>query len=105
MSFPFQAPVNMSMMPQQPFNVVFNKLPMAPPLYIGDLDENIHDETLHDFFSRFGPIHFVRIMRDPATGKSRGFGFVNFIYPRDAESARQYAQYEKLGRKKYQNHV
>lgn len=99
MSFPFQAPVNMSMMPQQPFNVVFNKLPMAPPLYIGDLDENIHDETLHDFFSRFGPIHFVRIMRDPATGKSRGFGFVNFIYPRDAESARQYAQYEKLGRK------
>lgn len=99
MSFPFQPPVNMSMMPQQPFNVVFNKLPMAPPLYIGDLDENIHDETLHDFFSRFGPIHFVRIMRDPATGKSRGFGFVNFIYPRDAESARQYAQYEKLGRK------
>jgi RNA recognition motif-containing protein len=99
MSFPFPTQGNMPMMPQQPFNVVFNKLPMAPPLYIGDLDENIHDETLHDFFSRFGPIHFVRIMRDPATGKSRGFGFVNFIYPRDAESARQYAQYEKLGRK------
>jgi len=77
----------------------FNKLPMAPPLYVGDLDENIHEETLHDFFSRFGPLHFVRIMRDQTSGKSRGFGFVNFLYPRDAETARQYAQYEKLGRK------
>jgi len=72
---------------------------MAPPLYIGELDESIYDEVLYDFFSKFGPIHFVRIMRDPSTGKSRGFGFVNFIYPRDAESARQFAQYEKIGRK------
>jgi len=94
MPYPFP---NMPMA-QPPFSV-FNKLPMAPPLYIGDLDENIHDENLHDFFSKFGPLHFVRIMRDPATSKSRGFGYVNFIYPRDAESARQYAQYEKLGRK------
>ena len=94
MAYPFP---NMPMA-QPPFSV-FNKLPMAPPLYIGDLDENIHDENLHDFFSKFGPLHFVRIMRDPASGKSRGFAYVNFIYPRDAESARQYAQYEKLGRK------
>jgi len=72
---------------------------LAPALYIGDLDENIQEEFLYDFFSRFGPIHFVRIMRDSATGKSRGYGFVNFIHPRDAESAKQYAQYEKLGRK------
>jgi len=96
MNMPYPFP-NMPMA-QPPFSV-FNKLPMAPPLYIGDLDENIHDENLHDFFSKFGPLHFVRIMRDPASGKSRGFAYVNFIYPRDAESARQYAQYEKLGRK------
>jgi polyadenylate-binding protein len=92
--YPFQA---MSII-QPPFGV-FNKLSMAPPLYVGDLDENIHDETLHDFFSKFGPLHFVRIMRDPTTGKSRGFGYVNFLIPRDAESAKNYAQYEKLGRK------
>lgn len=85
-------------MVQPPFGA-FNKLAMAPPLYIGDLDENIHEETLHDFFSKYGPLHFVRIMRDPANGKSRGFAFVNFLYPRDAESARQFAQYEKIGRK------
>jgi len=94
MPYPFQA----MPMVQNPFGV-FNKLSMAPPLYVGDLDENIHDETLHDFFSKFGPLHFVRIMRDPTTGKSRGFGYVNFLIPRDAESAKNYAQYEKLGRK------
>lgn len=97
MAMPFPFP-NMPMVQPGGFNV-FNKLSMAPPLYVGDLDENIHDETLHDFFSKFGPLHFVRIMRDPTTGKSRGFGYVNFLYPRDAESARQYAQYEKIGRK------
>jgi len=76
-----------------------NKLALAPALYVGDLDENVQEETLHDFFSRFGPIHFVRIMRDSTTGKSRGYAFINFIHPRDAESAKQYAQYEKIGRK------
>ena len=82
MTFPFSSNQNMPMMGQPGFNF-FNKVPMAPPLYIGELDESIYDEVLYDFFSKFGPIHFVRIMRDPSTGKSRGFGFVNFIYPRD----------------------
>jgi len=72
---------------------------MAPPLYVGDIDENIHDETLHDFFSNFGALQFVRIMRDQVTGKSRGFAYVNFLNPRDAENARNSAQYEKIGRK------
>jgi len=38
-------------------------------------------------------------MRDQTSGKSRGFGFVNFVYPRDADVARQFAQNEKVGRK------
>jgi polyadenylate-binding protein len=88
---------NMPMM-----NANFNnvgKLSLAPALYVGDLDETIQEEQLYDFFTRYGPIHFVRIMRDSASGKSRGYGFVNFIHPRDAEAAKQYGQFEKLGRK------
>ena len=93
MTFPFpSAPINSMPMMQPNFNI-FNKVPMAPPLYIGDLDENIHDETLYDFFSKFGPIHFVRIMKDPATGKSRGFGYVNFIYPRDGNLISPYRSF------------
>jgi len=95
MQAPFMIP-SMGMM--APFGVV-NKMALAPALYIGDLDESIQEEFLYDFFSKFGAIHFVRIMRDTTTGKSRGYGFVNFINPRDAENAKQYAQYEKLGKK------
>jgi len=93
MNHPFQS------MPMNPALFPMNKMSLAPALYVGDLDENIQEEVLHDFFSRFGPIHFVRIMRDSTTGKSRGYAFINFIHPRDAESAKQYAQYEKIGRK------
>jgi polyadenylate-binding protein len=71
----------------------------APPLYVGDLDDTVHEEFLYDIFSKYGPLHFVRIMRDSGTGKSRGYAFVNFVNPRDAETAKQHAQYEKVGRK------
>lgn len=74
--------------------------PLAPALYVGDLDETIQEEFLYDFFSRYGQIHFVRIMRDSNTGKSRGYAFVNFVNARDADAAKLYAQYEKLGNKR-----
>jgi len=93
-----QMPYPFPMVQPGPYNYL-NRLPMAPPLYVGDIDENIHDETLHDFFSNFGSLQYVRIMRDQATGKSRGFAYVNFLNPRDAENARNSAQYEKIGRK------
>lgn len=90
--YPFQ---NMPVM--DPMNS--GKLPLAPALYVGEIDRHIQEETLYDFFSKFGPIHFVRIMRDANTGQSRGYGFVNFVYPRDADAAKKYGQYEKLGEK------
>jgi len=94
---PYQPQFGNPMM--NPSMQLVNKMALAPALYVGDLDENIQEESLYDFFSKYGQIHFVRIMRDSATGKSRGYAFVNFIHPRDAEQAKQYAQYEKLGRK------
>jgi len=27
---------------------------LAPPLYVGNLDENIREEALYDLFSKFG---------------------------------------------------
>jgi len=72
---------------------------LAPPLYVGDLDENIREEALYDLFSKFGQIYYIRLMRDPATGNSRGFAYVNFVNPREAETAMSLAQGEKLGRK------
>jgi polyadenylate-binding protein len=72
---------------------------LAPPLYVGDLDDNVREEALYDLFSKFGQIYYIRLMKDPNTGRSRGFAYVNFCNPRDAENAKHVAQYEKLGRK------
>jgi RNA recognition motif-containing protein len=76
-----------------------NKVTLAPALFVGNLDEFIQEENLFEFFSQFGPIHFVRIMRDSSTGRSRGYGFVNFVQPRDAEIAKIHAHHQQLGSK------
>ena len=47
-------------------------------IFVGNLDINIDEKKLVDTFSAFGPIVSARIMRDPASGTSKGFGFVSF---------------------------
>ena len=36
------------------------------------------DKKLREEFSKFGNVTSARVMRDPTTGKSKGFGFVSF---------------------------
>jgi RNA recognition motif-containing protein len=72
------------------------RLSMPPPLYVGNLHDSVDEQVLFDFFSRFGGIQFIRVMRDVTTGKSRNYGFVNFTNARDAETAEKYAQYENI---------
>ena len=69
-----------------PFNQNFNQNQnIVPALYIGDLDENVTEADLTEHFSKYGPIFYIRIARDPSTGISKGFGYVNFFNPRDGK--------------------
>src|SRR5436305_10364920 len=43
----------------------------------------LHVESLRDYFSQFGEVQECTVMRDGATGRSRGFGFLTF---RDAKT-------------------
>jgi len=45
-------------------------------LYIGNLAYSTVAETLSELFSEFGTVHDCYMPQDPATGLSRGFGFV-----------------------------
>ncbi|CAB3409354.1 unnamed protein product [Caenorhabditis bovis] len=48
-------------------------------VFVGNLPFELTDEALFKFFDEnVGPVASVRIVRDPATGKGKGFAFVNF---------------------------
>lgn len=48
-------------------------------LFIGNLDEQVDEKILYDTFSAFGVVcQTPKIMRDPDTGNSRGFGFIGY---------------------------
>lgn len=55
-------------------------------VFIKNLDENVDREKLEKMFSEFGKITSCAVMTD-SEGKSKGFGFVAFEEPEQAEKA------------------
>ncbi|KAL7024057.1 hypothetical protein ACKWTF_012885 [Chironomus riparius] len=47
-------------------------------LFIGGLDYRTTDETLKNYFEKWGKIVDVVVMKDPKTKRSRGFGFITY---------------------------
>lgn len=52
-------------------------------MFIGGLNWETTDESMKNYFSAFGEVLEVNVMRDTNTGRSRGFGFLTF---KDAKS-------------------
>ncbi|OWA49822.1 Splicing factor 3B subunit 4 [Hypsibius exemplaris] len=54
-------------------------LDIGANVFIGNLDPEVDEKLLYDTFSAFGMIlQTPKIMRDPETGNSKGYAFVNF---------------------------
>ena len=56
-------------------------------IFVGRLDYSTTEERLGRVFEVFGQVQSVRVVRDTKTGKSRGYGFVEFRDERAAEEA------------------
>ncbi|OXA58486.1 splicing factor 3B subunit 4 [Folsomia candida] len=54
-------------------------LDVGANIFIGNLDPEVDEKLLYDTFSAFGVIlQTPKIMRDPESGNSKGFAFVNY---------------------------
>jgi polyadenylate-binding protein len=62
------------------------KAKMFTNVYVKNFPDSFKEEQLRDMFEAHGPITSYKIMTDDS-GKSRGFGFVAFENPDDAEKA------------------
>jgi cold-inducible RNA-binding protein len=56
-------------------------------LFVGNLSYQTADTDLQDYFSQAGAVTSVNVMFDKMTGKSRGFAFIEFATPEDANKA------------------
>ena len=56
-------------------------------LYVGSLHFSLTDEDVKAVFEPFGEIEYVDLHREPGTGKSKGFCFLQFKRPEDAKNA------------------
>lgn len=60
---------------------------MSVKLFVGNLPHHVTSEDLEDLFSPVGEVFSSTVITDRATGRSRGFGFVEMGSPQAAQAA------------------
>lgn len=60
---------------------------MGRKLYVGNLNYETTEDDLQTLFSQAGAVDSVRVMRDMATGRARGFAFVEMATDAEAQTA------------------
>jgi cold-inducible RNA-binding protein len=60
---------------------------MGRKLYVGNLPFETGETELQELFARAGTVETVKVMRDMATGRARGFAFVEMSTDDEARKA------------------
>lgn len=60
---------------------------MSTKLFVGSLPWSVNDQALADAFKGHGTVVSAKVIMDRATGRSRGFGFVEMGNSEEAKSA------------------
>lgn len=60
---------------------------MKTKLYVGNLAFSVTEEQLAETFGEHGAIKSTRLIKDHATGRSKGFGFVEYETSDSAQAA------------------
>ncbi len=60
---------------------------MGKKLYVGNLSYSVTDQDLTNLFSQCGTVASAKVISDRATGRSKGFGFVEMSTDEEAQAA------------------
>ena len=60
---------------------------MGRKLYVGNLPYDTGEAALQELFGKVGTVDTVKVMRDMATGRARGFAFVEMGSDDEAQKA------------------
>jgi len=60
---------------------------MSTRLYVGNISFKATEDDVKNLFSQMGEVASVRLIKDEATGRLRGFGFVEMATKEDAQKA------------------
>ena len=63
------------------------RIAMEAKLYVGNLPYTTVDADLQTLFAQAGTVKSAQVIRDRASGRSKGFGFVEMASSEDAQSA------------------
>lgn len=70
---------------------------MGRKLYVGNLPYETGETELQELFTRAGTVETVPVMRDQATGRPRGFAFVEMSTDQEAQKAIEALNEYQLG--------
>ena len=70
---------------------------MGRKLYVGNLPFSTTETELEELFGRMGSVESVNVIRDMATGRARGFAFVEMATEEDAQKAVKELDQQDLG--------
>ncbi|MBI4972138.1 MAG: RNA-binding protein [Candidatus Omnitrophica bacterium] len=71
---------------------------MNNKLYVGNLSYTTTDEDLKGLFSKFGSLQSANVIMDKYSGRSKGFGFVEFASTEEASKALELNGSDFMGR-------
>jgi RNA recognition motif-containing protein len=60
---------------------------LSMKLYVGNLSYSATENELREMFSQYGAVESVAVITDRDTGRSKGFGFVEFANDAEANAA------------------
>ncbi len=56
-------------------------------IYVGNLSRDVTEDELKGLFSKYGGVKDVKIIKDPYSGESKGFGFLEMSNSSEAQKA------------------